>query len=469
MQFLRRFMPQSVVGQVTGLVAAATLLGVTLPTIAFAVYLESESRANPELIAATQAARIATIVKQLESAPAPTVAELINEQRRHGVHVENIQMSQLAPAPKDAPAPSPFLQSVSTILKDTWGITTLTDVVYPPAQDALILKASNDGALVLRNVSAKMMMELVFAPSLYVVVSIALFLLLFSLFGVHWITSPLASVARVARSFPRENGEVEMVSEEGPREIVEFVKALNDAARRVRSLLDERTRLLVAISHDMRTPLTRLRLRAERIEDVNLHNGLVADIAAISDMLNATLMYLRDGGRREPVLPVDLSSLLQTIRDQFSDVGHSVSYQGPRRFPFACRAHALNRAVTNIVENGVKNGTVVTVTLKRLDANAAQIEISDDGPGIPIALHEKVFDPFFKGDGAQSSSKTAGFGLGLSIARDVVRGHGGDIALFNRAPHGLTVLIHLKSGHAERPLESDYVGAHEATADGLAF
>jgi len=219
--------------------------------------------------------------------------------------------------------------------------------------------------------------------------------------------------------------------------------------------MEERTRMLAAISHDLRTPLTRMRLRAERIGDVKTRDGMLDDIAIISDMLNGTLAYLRDGGRAEPVHLVDLSSLLQTICARFSDVGHSVSYEGPARFAFACRAQALTRAVTNIVENGVKNGSTVTVALRGPTGDAVQIEVSDDGPGIPVELQDKVFDPFFKGDSARPSSRLGGFGLGLSIARDVVRNHGGEIVLSNRAPHGLSVRMDLKSACPEHPPQSN--------------
>jgi signal transduction histidine kinase len=156
------------------------------------------------------------------------------------------------------------------------------------------------------------------------------------------------------------------------------------------------------------------------------------------------LAYLRDGGSAEAVVPVDLSSLLQTICWQFNDVGHDVRYSGPGRLSFACRAHALNRAVTNIIENAVKHGSLVTVTLRSSLPAAAHVEISDNGPGICSDLLEKVFEPFFKADDARSSSGARGFGLGLSIAREIVERHGGSIALMNAVPTGLTVRILLR-------------------------
>ena len=449
MSLLRRLLPQSIVGQITSLVVATTLLGVGLTMIVFVAHLERESRANPELVAATQAARIATIVKQAETDSSPKLAEMMRAAQWYGIHAEIIQTSQLAPAPNADRAASGFLQSISTILKETWGITSLTDMRYPRAKDALILRISNDSALVLQNASPRMLIELAFVPVLYAVVSIVLLLLFFAIYGVRWIILPLSSVVRAARSFGRSPTEDLALSEAGPIEIAQVVAVLNDTAKRIRVLMDERTRMLAAISHDLRTPLTRMRLRAERIGDVKTRDGMLDDIAIISDMLNGTLAYLRDGGRAEPTHLVDLSSLLQTICARFSDVGHSVSYEGPARFAFACRAQALTRAVTNIVENGVKNGSTVAVALRVLGDDAVQIEVLDDGPGIPVELQDKVFDPFFKGDSARPSSRLGGFGLGLSIARDVIRNHGGEIVLSNRVPTGLSVRMDLKSTSPE--------------------
>ena len=372
----------------------------------------------------------------------------------YGIHAEIVQTSQLAPAPNGEGAPSPFLQSISTTLKDTWGIPSLTGERYPGAKDTLILRVSNDKALVLQNASPRMLIELAFVPIIYAVVSIVLLLLFFAIYGVRWIILPLSSVVQAARSFGRSPTEDLMLNEAGPREIAQVVAVLNDTAKRIRSLMEERTRMLAAISHDLRTPLTRMRLRAERIGEVKTRDGMLDDIAIISDMLNGTLAYLRDGGRAEPGRLVDLSSLLQTICARFSDVGHSVTYDGPGQFAFACRAQALTRAVTNIVENGVKNGSTVAVALRVLGDDAVQIEVEDDGPGIPVELQDKVFDPFFKEDSARPSSRLGGFGLGLSIARDVIRNHGGEIVLSNRIPNGLSVRMDLKPACSEHSRQS---------------
>jgi len=446
MKFLRGLLPQTIVGQITSLVVAVVLLSIGMTTIAFVYYFDQESGANPELVAAADAARVATIVRLAEADPSsPRLPQMMSAARWSGVSVSQVPMSQLKPAAEDGRARSPILRSVAVLLKDTWGIVPLAGLTVPDAGDALILKASDDSAIVLWDVSAKMLAEVAFLPALYAVVSVGLVLLFFSIYGVRWITSPLSQMAQAAHSFGQSLSENSIVTLKGPREITQVNEVLAETAKRIRALMDERTRMLAAISHDLRTPLTRMRLRAERIDDVKTRESMLDDISSVSEMLNSTLAYLREGGRAEPVRLVDLSSLAQTICGQFSDVGHSVAYEGPGRLPFACRAQALTRALTNIVENGVKNASAVTVRLKALDGGAAEIEVADDGPGIPAELLNKVFDPFFKVDAARTSSRFGGgFGLGLSIARDVVTNHGGEIVLSNRAPHGLAVRIELR-------------------------
>ena len=300
-------------------------------------------------------------------------------------------------------------------------------------------RISDKDALVFESSPRKPFLNFVLVQIACALGAIIFIVLFLSLYAVRWITSPLSSIASAARSFGHASAEEGALSPDGPLEIAQVAEALNDMRKRVRSLVDERTQMLAAISHDLRTPLTRLRLRTERLPDGGAREGMLRDIATINDMLSETLAYLREGGQLEPVLLADLPSLLQTICAQFTDFGHRVSYEGPDRFAFSCRAHALNRAVTNVVDNGVKHGVAVLVTLQVLSDSAVQIEISDDGPGIPTPLQEKVFEPFFKGDSARPSSGRGGFGLGLSIARDIVRRHGGTIELIDRIPRGLIV------------------------------
>ena len=283
----------------------------------------------------------------------------------------------------------------------------------------------------------------VLAPTVLTLAIVLVFVTLLSVYAVRWIVAPLSSVAAAAHSFGRSPDDNRIVSRNGPREIAQVAEALDDMRTRIRTLLDDRTRMLAAISHDLRTPLTRLRLRADRIADEELRDGMLHEITRITRMLDETLDYLREDVRSESRSRIDLPSVLQSICAEFADVGHAVSYEGPAHLTWTCRPNVLKRAISNVVDNAVKHGSVVTVALRARDDVVVEIDVADDGPGIASSLREKVFDPFFKGDDARSSANRSGFGLGLSIARDVVKGHGGEIDLLDRTPRGLIVRMSL--------------------------
>ena len=286
--------------------------------------------------------------------------------------------------------------------------------------------------------------NLLFVQTICALAIITSSIVFLSIYAVRWIISPLSSIASAARSFGRAGGDETELSVDGPREIEQAAQALNDMRKRVRALVNERTQMLVAISHDLRTPLTRLRLRVERLNDGPPRAAMLQDIVTISEMLGETLAYVRQGAQREEASLIDLPSLLETIAAQFADIGHEVSYSGPDRLAFAGRAQAIGRAVANVVENATKFGSRAVIILRALDDGAVETEIFDDGPGIAPGLLDRVFEPFFKGDSARSIEGRTGFGLGLSIARDIADRHGGDIALVNREPHGLSVRMTFK-------------------------
>jgi signal transduction histidine kinase len=285
--------------------------------------------------------------------------------------------------------------------------------------------------------------QVILKPTVLVIITMLVFVVFLSIYAVRWIIAPLSALGAAAESFGRSPDDARLVDRRGPREIGQVAGALNDMRTRIRALIDDRTRMLAAISHDLRTPLTRLRLRAERIGDAELRDGILHEVVRISGMLNETLEYLQPGTREEEMSRADLSSLLQTVCTEFADVGHGVSYDGPPRLTWLCQPNALARAVSNVVDNGVQHGSAVRVGLRVGEDGTAEIEVADDGPGIPAPLREKVFDPFFKGDDSRPAAAGRGFGLGLSIARDVVRGHGGQIELLDRLPHGLIVRMSL--------------------------
>jgi signal transduction histidine kinase len=234
-----------------------------------------------------------------------------------------------------------------------------------------------------------------------------------------------------------------MVMEDGPVEISQVARALNEMRRRVTSLIDERTQILVAISHDLRTPLTRLRLRVERLNDADEKNKMLRGTNVIRDLLTETLTFFRDDAGVDPSHLADVPSILKTIRSEFSDVGYNVTYDGLHRFDMVCRPSALTRAITNIVDNATRYGSIVGVCMWTSDDGHARIAISDDGRGIPENIRSKVFVPFFRGDMSRGTADHTGFGLGLSIARDIIESHGGHVSLSDDVRRGTKVDITL--------------------------
>lgn len=214
--------------------------------------------------------------------------------------------------------------------------------------------------------------------------------------------------------------------------------AFNDMQQKIRQLIHDRTAMLAAISHDLRTPLTRCELRAEYIQDPIQRSKLIGDVRLMTDMINSILAFARTAYDEEAMNSLDLDALLQTICDDYLDTGHDVSYQGPGRLVVNGRLNALRRAITNLIDNAIKYGQLAKVSLSAQD-DRVRIQIKDVGPGIPDTLRTQVFRPFFRGDQSRNLA-VAGTGLGLATARDIICSHGGDIQLLN-ASVGLCVVV----------------------------
>jgi signal transduction histidine kinase len=273
--------------------------------------------------------------------------------------------------------------------------------------------------------------------------------LLIWLFAVWAVTDPLKRISAAVGEAEIENGN-ELFVERGSIEMVGLARALNRMRTRIRAMIENRTRMLRSVSHDLRTPLTRLRLRAERMDDGPVRTAILSDVQHIEVLIDETLTYLRNDVSTEKLQRADIASVLQTVCAEFSDVGFPVSYSGPDRLLGWCKPNALARAIANLCDNGVKFAGNVTVALTVTDT-AARIAVGDDGPGIPMTARARVFEPFFKEDASRSIASKHGFGLGLSIVADIVQGHGGRIELQDNQPNGLVVTIDLPNGPSAQP------------------
>ncbi|MBB4261195.1 MULTISPECIES: ATP-binding protein [unclassified Bradyrhizobium] len=261
------------------------------------------------------------------------------------------------------------------------------------------------------------------------------------LWAARALAAPLSSFAKAAENFSVD-GEAEPLPERGPEEIRSVARALNRMHERIARLMSDRTRMLAAISHDLRTPITRLRLRAEFIEDEGNRKRMLMDLDQMRAMLESVLSLLRNDRKVEAVTLVDIASTLQLVADQFGDMGHVVHYDGPASATAAARPDDLHRGVTNLVENAVRFGAEVTIRLD-ISGTTLVIDVEDDGPGISDARKQEMLEPFVRGDDARTMDESTGFGLGLSIARAIALAHGGELSLHDRNPHGLIVRMQL--------------------------
>ncbi|WP_461353138.1 ATP-binding protein [Bradyrhizobium sp. USDA 4454] len=416
------------------LVALSELIGIMLAAVTIIFLFDSPSITDTQKFLAGRVAELTQLVRSTRTSV--DADELLAAARRGGLDVRRVSLGELVP--RTAAETRSFSMRAFRQLAAEPGIELMEELRHPAGSSSQVIVRLDDGYALMADVAVRgglwpTLLRPVAGGTIVVLIS----MLLLSVYAVRWVIAPLAEVARAATSFGRSPRAPEVLRRRGPREIAQVTDALNDMRTRIAALLDDRTRMLAAISHDLRTPLTRLRLRSERVREDTLRTAMLGDIGKMTRMINETLDYLREDARTEAASCIDLPSFLQTICSDFADTGHAVSYAGPARLPYVCRPRALSRAVTNIVENAVKHGSLVAVTLRLAEADHIEIAVADDGPGIPLALHDKVFKPFFKGDSARQDS--GGFGLGLSIAQDIVKRHGGSIALKPGAPSGLLV------------------------------
>jgi len=258
--------------------------------------------------------------------------------------------------------------------------------------------------------------------------------------SVRRITKPLRELAQASDRLGRGES-VPDLPERGPEEIVRANRAFNAMQARVSRFVTDRTRMVAAISHDLRTPLTSLRLRAEFIDDDETRERMVDTIDEMTRMAEATLTFARDDAAAEDSHNTDLVALVEAVSADFSDLGHDVTVEGPEHLYLSVRQVSLRRALRNLVENAVRYGARARIRLEQSTAGVV-IAVDDDGPGIPEDKMEEVFAPFTRLETSRNL-ETGGVGLGLATARSIVRAHGGELTLANRTGGGLTAAIHL--------------------------
>lgn len=257
---------------------------------------------------------------------------------------------------------------------------------------------------------------------------------------VRTITAPLRALALAA---DRTGVDVSApgMRETGPEEVRHAAVAFNRMQDRLRRSIHDRANMLAAVSHDLKTPITRMRLRAEFISDETLRQEMDDDLSEMEAMIESTLAFLRGETETEETRVVDVVAILETICDDLADRGHRVELLAPPQSALLCRSLAIKRALSNLTDNAVKYGGNATVSLV-VRADELEITIDDDGPGILPDQIDAVFSPFHRLESSRSR-ETGGSGLGLTVARSLIRSHGGDVGLQNRPGGGLRAMVRL--------------------------
>jgi signal transduction histidine kinase len=262
----------------------------------------------------------------------------------------------------------------------------------------------------------------------------AMLVLLLSFLAARRLANPLSELAGAVEQLG-VSGDAPPLPPKGPRELQITIDAFNRMQERLRRFNDDRVQMLAAISHDLRTSLTRLKLRLEVGESPEQREKMADEIDAMGAMLNSILSFARDDAKREPRTLVDFDALADGVCEDASDAGAAVTYSGIRGTTVSGRPAALRRAISNLIDNAVKYGGAAEATMKA-EGRRVVLAIEDHGPGIPRTEREKVFEPFYRIEGSRNP-ETGGVGLGLAVARSIAHEHGGDIVLAARKGGGL--------------------------------
>ena len=265
------------------------------------------------------------------------------------------------------------------------------------------------------------------------------FLLLFIGLLVHWQSRPLKRLARAARDMSLGEDEVEPVEITGGSEVVEVGRAFNAMRTRISRYLTERSQLFSAISHDLRTPITRLRLRVELLEDEQLQYTFGRDLDELELLVKGALQCVKDTDIHENIEPLDLNQLLDCLIEPYllPQGNGRVTLQGQALWPYSGKALALRRCMGNLIDNALKYGKKAHLSIED-HPHAFVLMVDDEGPGVPAQRLEQVFEPHFRLAGQQQ-----GYGLGLGIARNIAHSHGGEVSLQNLRVGGLRVILRL--------------------------
>ncbi len=441
MTILGRLWPRGLGGRAILVLSAAVVL-VHLSTVL--LYHDSAADQADALFAGEVASRVASAAREMTEIPRPE-----RDARAHALSAPDLTLhwgDHAATAPTSAMFPG-FRQRLRELAPSVGDIALQFGAMGPepmlsgsvPLVDGTYL---NFGSTLAGHTLPGPVHSTLISTTLMAVGVVAVASLL-----LRSLIQPLRRLAAAADAIGR--GPDVIVAETGPEEVRHVAQAFNGMQARIHRLLQDRTHALAAVSHDLRTPLTRLRLRAGFIGDPEMQAAIDADLEEMECMIEATLAYLRGDTETEPTQVTDLAALLSTLTDDVCDAGGVASYAGPNHITISLRPSAVKRAFANLVNNAVTYGGNAAVTAVRTPAGVT-VRIEDSGPGIPEADLDRVFEPFQRLEHSRNRG-TGGVGLGLAIARRAIHNEGGSVRLINRPGGGLCAEVFLQGEGGCRP------------------
>lgn len=277
-------------------------------------------------------------------------------------------------------------------------------------------------------------------PSLFIHQLVVLFVIsAFSYVAVNWVSRPLQALADAAEELGHDIHIAPLDEDGGPIEVIRATRAFNSMQARLIKQIQDRTRLLAAISHDLKTPITRLRLRTELLDDTSIRQRFQKDLDDMESMVMVTLEFMRGVDQQESVQPVDMMALLESIQADAQEMDAQVEIHGSIDAPYQGKPSALKRCIGNLVDNALKYGHRANLIVEDSD-DRCLIRIRDTGGGIPDQHLESVMEPYYRIESSRNRD-TGGTGLGLSIAQDIALMHGGQLSLNNLPSGGLEAVL----------------------------
>ena len=257
------------------------------------------------------------------------------------------------------------------------------------------------------------------------------------------IVSPLIKLSEQAEKFPEDKSNAARIPQRGPFEVRELTKSINRMQSRILDMINARTHLLAAVSHDLKTIITRMSLRSQFISDDEIRVKMEKDIQFMDAMVKNNLQYLKYEGEKSDHSIIDLDSVIQTVTDEFIDLGYNITYHGGDHEQIKGSITEMLRVFTNLIENATRYANHINIYLVQISNYTIQIDIIDDGPGIAEDLKPIIFEPFVRGASGRTMESDKGFGLGLSIVRELLKSHHGSIEFINGEPRGLIARVTL--------------------------